>query len=761
MRHPLLSLAAVCALLAPVTLHAPHAQAASPATAAAPVNASARVIVKFKQTSALGRRQALSVSAENQRHVERADALGQRLGIALQAGAGVGERTQVLTAKGMTSAQLAARLSRESDVEYAVVDQRRHRATVAPNDPLYAAVSGSAGPAVGQWYLKAPTAAAAVNGTEIVSGINAPAAWDFTTGTSSIVVAVIDTGVRFDHPDLAGRFYPGYDFISNVAAANDGNGRDADPSDPGDWITSGEEAAGQFKDCGVSDSSWHGTQVSGIIGAATHNATGMASVGRNVMLLPVRVLGKCGGYDSDIIAGMQWAAGIHVPGVPDNTHPARVLNLSLGGDGACDSSTGYPDAMTQITAVGAVVVASAGNSAGHAVAVPANCAGVIGVTGLRHVGTKVGFSDLGPEISISAPGGNCVNTSAGSACLYPILTTSNAGTTAPVIGRGIYTDSFNSSLGTSFSAPLVSGAAALVLSIAPSLTPAEVRNILRSTARPFPTTGGDNGDGTVVQQCTAPQFDSSGNPIDQLQCYCTTSTCGAGMLDVGAAVHAADTATAPTAPLVSGSANPTVGDSVTLDGSGAAPIQGRTIAAYLWSVTGTGAAGIASPSAATTTLTPTAAGSVTVTLTVTDSNGEQTSRSTILAISDAPTALISPTASTLAIGSSMTLSGANSTASNGRSIAGYQWSIVSGAGNASLNATNSQTVALLGVAAGDVTVRLTVTDSAGATSFADTTITITASGGGGGGGGALGLPWLLALAAAVLALRFSRRRHGG
>jgi len=235
------------------------------------------------------------------------------------------------------------------------------------------------------------------------------------------------------------------------------------------------------------------------------------------------------------------------------------------------------------------------------------------------------------------------------------------------------------------------------------------------------------------------------------------------MLDVSAAVHAADTATAPTAPLVSGSANPTVGASVTLDGSGAAPIVGRTIAAYLWSATGTGAASIASPSAATTTLTPTAAGSVTVTLTVTDSNGEQTSRSTILAISDAPTAVISSAATTLAAGSSMTLSGANSTASNGRTIAGYQWSIVSGASSASLNVTNSQTVTLLGVAAGDVTVRLTVTDSAGATSFVDTTITITAAttSGGGGGGGALGVQWLLALAAAVLALRFSRRRHGG
>jgi serine protease len=769
MRHPLLTLAAVCALLAPMTLRAPQAQAATAptaATAATPLNAPARVIVKFKEGTALARKQALSLTTASQVHAERAQELGQRVGIALKGGAGIAERTQVMTARGMSSAQLAARLAKEGDVEYAVVDKRRHVSSMAqtPNDPLFASVAGSQGPAVGQWYLKAPTANAAVAIGDIVSGINAPGAWDLTTGTSSVVVAVIDTGVRFDHPDLTGRFYPGYDFISDVATANDGDGRDADPSDPGDWITQAEsdDANGQFKDCGASDSSWHGTQVSGIIGAATHNQMGMASVGRNVMLLPVRVLGKCGGYDSDIIAGMRWAAGLSVPGVPANTHPAKVLNLSLGGDGACDVSTGYPDAVAQINAAGAVIVASAGNSAGHAVAVPANCSGVIGVTGLRHVGTKVGFSDLGPEISISAPGGNCVNTTAGSACLYPILTTSNAGTTTPVVGTGIYTDSFNSSLGTSFSAPLVSGAAALVLSIAPNSTPAQVRSFLMSTARPFPTTGGDVGAApgdAPVQQCVAPHKDPSGNFVDQLQCYCTTSLCGAGMLDVSAAVHAADTAAVPTAPLVSSSANPSVGASVTLDGSSASPITGRTIAAYQWSMSGSGGATIADPTAAVTTLTATAAGTVTVTLTVTDSVGATTSRSTVLAISSAPTAVIAPSATTTSVGTPITLDGSGSTASSGRSIATYTWAITSGGSLATLSATSGASVTLTPTGTGSVTVMLTVTDSAGVSGSTSTTLTLTAAPvSSGGGGGALGWQWLLALAAAVVALRRSARR---
>jgi serine protease len=140
-------------------------------------------------------------------------------------------------------------------------------------------------------------------------------------------VAVVDTGVRFEHPDLlavadGGKLLPGYNMISNVTVANDGDGRDADASDPGDWITAAEanNHLGFFYGCTVlnpstgkysaEDSSWHGTQVSGIIAAITNNGIGMAGVGPSLRVLPVRVLGKCGGYDSDIIAGMRWAAGL-------------------------------------------------------------------------------------------------------------------------------------------------------------------------------------------------------------------------------------------------------------------------------------------------------------------------------------------------------------------------------------------------------------------------------------------------------------------
>jgi serine protease len=491
----------------------------------------AQVIVKFRAYSpvlAAGTGDAAATDA-------RARALGRRLGLSLQGGAALSPRSQVIVGNRITTAALLAQLAQQSDIEYAVADRIQRRAA-APNDPRYGSGVPGSGPAVGQWYLRAPEGNAR-------SGIDAEPAWDVTTGSPAVVVAVLDTGIRFEHPDLravaaGGNLLAGYDMVADVTRGNDGDGRDGDPSDPGDWVTAAELATvgSPLYHCAerAEDSSWHGTQTAGLIGALTNNGVGMASVGRTVRILPVRVLGKCGeGMTSDIIAGMRWAAGLMVPGVPANPDRAQVINMSLGGEGTC--SLDYEDAIREIVAAGTSVIASAGNSSGHAVSEPANCSGVIAVAALRHVGTKVGFSDLGPEITVSAPGGNCVNTAAGTPCLYPILTTSNTGPTTPV--DSTYTDSFNPSLGTSFSAPLVAGTAALMLAVQPALSPAALKEILRATARPFPTSSADST--TPVAQCTLPRYDAAGAPVDQFECVCTTSTCGAGMLDAGAAVRAA------------------------------------------------------------------------------------------------------------------------------------------------------------------------------------------------------------------------------
>ncbi|HET9821442.1 MAG TPA: S8 family serine peptidase [Burkholderiaceae bacterium] len=566
-----------------------------------------RVIVRFKPDAELVRAHALpSARAESPAPAlqARAAALGARQGLpAVRAGAAVDAHTQVIDVPGMAARAAAARLARDRDVQYAE-PVRRVRRLAVPNDPRFLAVAGS-GPAVGQWYLRAPSG-------EVASSIDAVSAWDTTTGSAAVVVAVLDTGVRFDHPDLAGKLLPGYDMVSDAAIANDGNGRDADASDPGDWVTQAEAGVGAFQGCTASPSSWHGTQVAGIVGAATDNGIGMAGAGWNVRVLPVRVLGKCFGYTDDIAAAIRWAAGLAVPGVPVNPNPARVINLSLGSDGAC--SQAEQDAINAAVGAGAVVVAAAGNSAGHAAGSPANCAGAIGVAALRHAGSKVGFSDVGPELSIAAPGGNCINVGAGEPCLYPILTTSNQGATTP--GAHGYTDSVDFSVGTSYSSPLVAATAALMLSAEPALTPQGVRGAMRATARPFPQSGlPDDPFSGPLQACRAP--DGS----DQLQCYCTTSTCGAGMLDAGAAVRAVlgvrvTVAVTPTAPLAH--------QTVTFDGSGSTVAPGRTIASLRWTLVDGGGivARLADDgSAPSTSARPSGAGRFTVRLTITDDRG--------------------------------------------------------------------------------------------------------------------------------------------
>jgi serine protease len=554
---------------------------------------------------------------------QHARTLGARARLALEDGHPIGERAQVVFAKGMSSAQLADRLRRDSEIEYAEPDVRR-RAKAVPNDPLYGANQAApTTPTVGQWYLRPP------NSTN-VSAIDAETAWDTTMGSSSVVVAVLDTGVRFDHPDLVGKLLPGMDFIADARTANDGDGRDGDASDPGDWVTDAEvnDSSSLFWKCTDptgpgpwtgEDSSWHGTQVAGLVGAATDNHLGMASVGRNVMVLPVRVLGKCGGYDSDIQAAMLWSAGLSASPVA-NPHPAKVINLSLGSPGACTQS--YQDVIAKLTNAGVTVVASAGNSEGLAVDAPANCPSVIGVAGVRHSGTKVGFSNVGPELSLAAPAGNCINLSG--ACLDPLLTTINNGTTVP--GVNSYSDSFNASLGTSFSAPLVAGTVALMLSIDPNLTPAQLKSTLQATARPFPTTGALTANAPL---CHAP------NGTVQDECYCTTSTCGAGLLDTNAAVQSvfnARSATAPTAPISASTANAAVGATVTFDGTVATVASGRT-GIYQWTLSDPALAQFTSAAdGPTVTLKTLAAGVVVVTLTVTDNLGESTSANTRLTV---------------------------------------------------------------------------------------------------------------------------------
>jgi len=612
MCKPLLTIVLLAAMLL-VPLSQRGSQAATP-------EAAARVIVKFKPDSSVVRRYALSAGSSRQgaaqMSTERAALLGQRVGLGLRGGRHIAERTQVVFASGLSSQQLAQRLAAESDVEYAVVDERRQR-LAAPSDPLYAdGQPASPGPAVGQWYLRAPAGA-------VQSSIDAEAAWALTTGSPSVVVAVLDTGVRFDHADLkrvgeGGNLLPGYDMITNETVSADGDERDADASDPGDF-------------CNGQSSSWHGTQTASLVGAQTDNGLGMASVGRTLRVLPVRVLGKCGGFDSDIQAAMLWAAGLHVEGVPDNATPAKVINLSLGSSGGCPAS--YADVVDQVNAAGTTVVAAAGNSAGHSVGTPANCSGVIAVAGVRHVGTKVGFSDLGPQIALSAPAGNCVNVDGGP-CLYPIITALNAGTTTPIPGSSIYSNSTVYSVGTSFSAPLVAATVGLMLSAQPALTPAEVRRLLQGTARPFPTTGGDNGDGTTVSQCVAP------TGTDQLQCYCTTSTCGAGMLDAGAAVKAALGGVLPRITFTP--ATPLAGQAVELSAASSALPPSHTIASIRWAITDGGGivSGFTGADDGTTAfVTPSGAGHFTVSLSVTDNLGVTASSSAsieVLAVATPP-----------------------------------------------------------------------------------------------------------------------------
>lgn len=304
---------------------------------------------------------------------------------------------------------------------------------------------------------------------------NLPSAWTMTTGSASTVVAVIDTGITA-HPEFQSRILPGYDFISDPVNANDGNGRDSDASDPGDWTAKHE--------CGYGEpaytSSWHGTHVTGIIAATGNNWSGMAGVNWRTRILPVRVLGKCGGSVSDIIDGMLWAVGLEVPGVPTNPNPAQVLNLSLGGWSPSGCTSAYEEALNRVRATGALVVAAAGNDDNEsAYVVPAACEGVMTVGAVDHDGYRASYSNYSVvnAVSVSAPGGDISYYGTDGSGIY---STVNSGTKGPVASSYAYYQ------GTSMAAPHVSGIAALALAQDPQISPELLYYSIYLSSHDFP-----------------------------------------------------------------------------------------------------------------------------------------------------------------------------------------------------------------------------------------------------------------------------------
>lgn len=420
---------------------------------------------------------------------------------------------------------LVTRLRANPEVLSVEPDVLIRRQAVTPNDPLFTSR---------QWNLQAAGARAAA--------INMPAAWAVTTGTP-VTVAVVDSGI-LPHPELAGRILPGYDFVSEVEFANDGNGRDADPSDPGDWVSVQDQRTTVFAGCDVATSSWHGTFIAGQIAAVTDNAEGIAGIHWNGRVLPVRVSGKCGAFLSDLLDGLRWSAGLAVTGAPANANPARVINLSLGGDAACSSV--YQSVIDEVTAAGTLIVAAGGNEGG-AVRRPADCRNVFAVGAVGADGFKTSYSNFGPQLALMAPGGES------GLGLHGL---SNSGPREPV------THTYTDRVGTSFSAPQVAAVAALMLSLNPSLNPESLGERLKAGVRAH------------VVSADQPSCSAGAPQV----CRCTSATCGVGLLDAPGAVLQALRPWAVAR--VSGTYM--AGGRLTADASASRAASGTNLVSYRW-----------------------------------------------------------------------------------------------------------------------------------------------------------------------------------
>jgi serine protease len=507
-----------------------------------PVPATATVtqmIVKLRAPDATERASGMAAS----RAARLSNATGKAMA-SYRAMSGDASVLRLLQPMSVSEAQaLAQKLAQDPAVEWAAPDLPVRRFQATPPDANFTARQWNYLPANTQFVSASLVTPATTVSFSSTGGANAPLAWSITRGVPSVRVAVVDSGVVLSHPDLVANLLPGHDFVSGDALsgapynaplnfiANDGNGRDADANDPGDWISAADASTypSLCSSAEVGPSSWHGTSMTGLIAALWTSAnpnpagTSLAGLAPEVRIVPVRALGKCGGTTSDVIDGIRWAAGLTVPGAPVNPNPARIINLSLGTTaGAC--SAAYQSAVNDVLAAGAIVVAASGNDGANAVSQPANCTGVIGVTAHTINGDNATYANIGPEVAISAPGGGPPSRLA----LQPLdeittgfyvwvpsmfgATTQDSPFTATDTRSGPATAGLT---GTSPAAAQVSGAIALLLSVDPSLSAQQVRVYLTSTARPHPAGS------YCVSEATA------------------VNKCGSGLLDIGAAVNAA------------------------------------------------------------------------------------------------------------------------------------------------------------------------------------------------------------------------------
>jgi serine protease len=616
---------------------------------------------------------------------------------------------------------ISAQLMRDGDIELAEPDRILHSTTVLPppTDPAYSQIT-SAGVAL-QWHYYPPSGANK-------GGANLPNAWNRTVGVAAIKVAVLDTGYR-PHSDLA-TVLTGYDFVTSDVVGNDAqSGRDTDATDPGDNCSTAS----------VTTSSWHGTHVAGTIAALMSNAgppglhgTGIAP---EIGLVPVRVLGKCGGVTSDIVDAMRWAAGIAVPGAPANANPAQVLNLSLGGSGACSAS--FQSAVTDVVNQGAVVVVAAGNDAAIGLSQPANCSGVIAVTAHAIDGDNASYANIAKQVAISAPGGGCgtLTTSATCSALLSanglgVYSLSNSGTTAPASPGG---DTYKSGAGTSMATPHVSGVIALMLSLnsslsRPALTPGQIKSYLQSSARPHP----------AGSTCTLSRY---------------SGLCGEGLLDAEGALTKTDEL-APALTLAESYQVVAPGQNVQLSGTRTI-YAGRAPATFSWTQGPSVSVGLSGTSVSGDTATasfsaPATAGVYTFLLTAQDSAAKVGTATATVKVNSAPVLSAVP-AQAVTVGAALSFNVA-ATDPDGDAVAFTHGTLPTGATFSGGTFTWSSATPV-----GSYTVTYSASDPDGATTTDSVTINVAAPASGGGGNMDGESLTALALLAACMRVRRARK----